>query len=305
MSCSGRSPTGRRSATSFSTRNRPRQGRAAGRGPFAGRDEASLARAPRGSVRQRPRRRSARRASGCCVKDLGFTATTILTLAVCLGANAAMFTVVYSVLLRPLPVPDSDRIVALGDVYPTITPNDILSNTAPAYLDRLEAHHHARKPGDVHALVRHAGDRRHRAGAPRHARHAVAVSRAAGPAGARAHVHRRRGRDRLRAEDHPEPRVVAAALRRRSGRDRQGPASRLDGPALHDRRRHAARLLVLRHRQRRPRADGRRRDPILDPARVHGRTEIRRRAHALWLLPHRPARGPAQRSSRCGRRSTR
>jgi putative ABC transport system permease protein len=73
------------------------------------------------------------------VKDRGFTATTILTLAVCLGANAAIFTVVYSVLLRPLPVPDSNRIVAMGDVYPTITPNDILSNTAPSYFDRLDA----------------------------------------------------------------------------------------------------------------------------------------------------------------------
>ena len=49
------------------------------------------------------------------------------------------FTVVYSVLLRPLPVPNADRIVALGDVYPTVTPNDIVSNTVPAYFDRLEA----------------------------------------------------------------------------------------------------------------------------------------------------------------------
>jgi len=73
------------------------------------------------------------------VKDLGFAATTILTLAICLGANAAIVTVVYSVLLRPLPVPHSDRIVAMGDVYPTITPNDILSNTAPSYFDRLDA----------------------------------------------------------------------------------------------------------------------------------------------------------------------
>jgi predicted permease len=69
----------------------------------------------------------------------GFTATTVLTLAVCLGANVAVFTVVHSVLLRPLPVPQSDRLVALGDVYPTITPNDILSNTVPAYFDRQKA----------------------------------------------------------------------------------------------------------------------------------------------------------------------
>ena len=73
------------------------------------------------------------------VKDRGFTLTTLLTLAICLGANAAIFTMVYSVLLRPLPVPESDRIVAMGDVYPTITPDDILSNDAPSYFDRREA----------------------------------------------------------------------------------------------------------------------------------------------------------------------
>jgi predicted permease len=73
------------------------------------------------------------------IKDRGFTATTLLTLAICLGANAAIFTVVHTVLLRPLAFPGADRIVAMGDVYPTVTPNDILSNTAPSYFDRLEA----------------------------------------------------------------------------------------------------------------------------------------------------------------------
>ena len=73
------------------------------------------------------------------IKNRGFTLTAIVTLAVCLGVNAAIFTVVHSVLLRPLAVPDPDRLVAMGDVYPTLTPNDILSNTVPAYLDRLKA----------------------------------------------------------------------------------------------------------------------------------------------------------------------
>jgi predicted permease len=69
----------------------------------------------------------------------GFSATVILTLAFCLGANAAIFAVVNGVLLRPLPVPEADRIVGMGDVYPTITPNDILSNDVPSYFDRREA----------------------------------------------------------------------------------------------------------------------------------------------------------------------
>lgn len=73
------------------------------------------------------------------VTDRGFSASIILTLAVCLGANAAIFTVVHAVLLRPLQVPEPDRIVAFGDVYPTITPNDTLSNDVPSYFDRLAA----------------------------------------------------------------------------------------------------------------------------------------------------------------------
>src|SRR5262245_60737054 len=73
------------------------------------------------------------------VKNPGFSATVVLTLAICLGANAAIFTVVHDVLLRPLPLADPDRIVGMGDIYPTITPNDILSNDTPSYFDRLEA----------------------------------------------------------------------------------------------------------------------------------------------------------------------
>jgi predicted permease len=85
-----------------------------------------LARDLRGSVR-------------LLVKNPGFSATVVLTLAICLGANAAIFTVVHDVLLRPLPLADPDRIVGMGDIYPTITPNDILSNDTPSYFDRLGA----------------------------------------------------------------------------------------------------------------------------------------------------------------------
>jgi len=51
-------------------------------------------------------------------KTPGFTATALLTLAVCLGANLTIFAVIDSVLLRPLPFPDSNRLMTIFNTYP-------------------------------------------------------------------------------------------------------------------------------------------------------------------------------------------
>ena len=51
-------------------------------------------------------------------KSPGFTAIAILTLALGIGANTAVFTVVNTTLLKPLPYPDSERIASLHTILP-------------------------------------------------------------------------------------------------------------------------------------------------------------------------------------------
>lgn len=69
-------------------------------------------------------------------KERAFTATALLTLALCIGANTAIFTILNGVVLEPLPYPESERLVTLYNVYPGLGVADRGANAVPDYLDR-------------------------------------------------------------------------------------------------------------------------------------------------------------------------
>ena len=71
-------------------------------------------------------------------KSPGFTAVAVLTLALGIGANTAIFSVVYGVLLQPLPYRNSSRLVVLNETTPKV---GTVSVSYPDFLDwRAQSH---------------------------------------------------------------------------------------------------------------------------------------------------------------------
>ena len=68
------------------------------------------------------------------LKRPGFTLIAVMTLALGIGANTAIFTVVNAVLLRPLPYPTSERLMELGRVFPTAKEVNSLSEAKFIFL---------------------------------------------------------------------------------------------------------------------------------------------------------------------------
>lgn len=71
------------------------------------------------------------------IRDKSFSAAVIGTLAVCIGANTATLTIVDSVLLRPLPIEDSDSILLMANRYPGAGDVDSNGSGPGDYYDRL------------------------------------------------------------------------------------------------------------------------------------------------------------------------
>ncbi len=84
--------------------------------------------------------RDARFAARSWTRERSVTLTVLATLVVCLGGNTVIFSLVRTVLLKPLPLADADRIVLVSNLYPKFgfasTGPGVFAASGPDYFDR-------------------------------------------------------------------------------------------------------------------------------------------------------------------------
>jgi hypothetical protein len=70
-------------------------------------------------------------------REKGFALTVLLTFSICIAANAALFAIVNSVILRPLPVSDANSILITSNEYPKAGVIGTNNSSSGDYFDRL------------------------------------------------------------------------------------------------------------------------------------------------------------------------
>ena len=84
--------------------------------------------------------RDARFAMRSWARERTFTVTVLATLVVCLGGNTVIFSIVRSVLLKPLPIAGAGRIVLVSNLYPKFgfgaAGPGVVAASTPDYFDR-------------------------------------------------------------------------------------------------------------------------------------------------------------------------
>ncbi len=71
-------------------------------------------------------------------KEKAFSFAALITLALCIGANTAIFTVLKAVVLEPLPLPQPEQLVSIYNIYPGVGVSDYGANSIPDYGDRAK-----------------------------------------------------------------------------------------------------------------------------------------------------------------------
>ncbi len=83
--------------------------------------------------------RDARHAVRALLRSPGFAATVVLVLALGIGANVAMFSVVYGMLIRPLPYPDAGAIVRITESFQGRPSSRIVNASLEAIVEEAES----------------------------------------------------------------------------------------------------------------------------------------------------------------------